>query len=97
MPSARDDHGHELGSADGPGSKGKPWGYTGDIGPASEFRASGTAPSSIDLAPATHGPVPALTLRWGTLSPVRLLNTGHTLQVVVPPARTSCSMMSRTP
>jgi carbonic anhydrase len=92
MTRARGDQGSSRRDARVARVRSKPWSYFGEAGPAhwaglSEAYAlcsKGIAQSPIDLTNPTHGPVPALTLQWGTVSSLRLLNTGHTLQVVVP-------------
>ncbi|HEY7032955.1 MAG TPA: carbonic anhydrase family protein [Thermomicrobiales bacterium] len=62
--------------------------HWGDLDPAYAACSQGTAQSPIDIANPTHGDVPDLTFAEQALSPIRIINNGHTIQVTAPPGNT---------
>jgi carbonic anhydrase len=80
------------------GGKGSPahWSYEGEDGPAHWGEldpayaacSHGTAQSPIDIANPTHGDLPDITFAEKSLSPLRIINNGHTIQVNAPPGNT---------
>jgi carbonic anhydrase len=60
----------------------------GDLDPAYAACSDGRAQSPIDIAGATSGDLPDIDLAEGSLSPVGVINNGHTIQVDAPPGNT---------
>lgn len=72
------------------------WGYHGEEGPAnwSELHSTyatcsqGQEQSPVDIANPVMGDLPDITFADGSLSPIEIVNTGETIQVVAPPGHT---------
>jgi carbonic anhydrase len=62
--------------------------YWGELDPAYAACSKGTAQSPIDITNPTHGDVPDITFAEQALSPIRIINNGHTIQVNAPSGNT---------
>src|SRR5262249_47941337 len=59
-----------------------------DLDPSYAACSQGTAQSPIDITNPTHGDLPSITYAEQSLSPIRIINNGHTIQVNAPPGHT---------
>jgi carbonic anhydrase len=72
------------------------WTYEGEEGPANwgeldpDYAAcsQGAAQSPIDITNPTHGDLPDITFAEQSLSPIKIINNGHTIQVNAPTGNT---------
>jgi carbonic anhydrase len=62
--------------------------HWGDLDPAYAACSTGQAQSPIDITNPTHGDLPDITFAEQTLSPIKIINNGHTIQVNAPAGNT---------